>query len=214
MFTGLIREIGSVAGMERRASLIRLRLRAPETVAAGLKLGDSVAVNGICLTVVELAATGFAVEAVPETAARSTLAGWRPGEQVNLELGLAWGDRLDGHLVMGHVDGIASVQAVVPEGGSRRIRLQAPADAWPYLARKGSVALDGVSLTIADVAPPDVFEIALIPHTLERTTLGELAAGRLVNLEVDILARYVHRLHAGCLPDSGLTWERLRSAGF
>jgi riboflavin synthase len=213
MFTGLIGEIGRIESLDRSAGATGVTVRAPGLTASGLRPGDSVAVDGICLTVTRLDARSFQVTAVDETAALTTLSGWRSGKSVNLERALALGDRLDGHLVTGHVDGVAKITAIVPEGQARRVRLSAPGPLGPYLARKGSVALDGVSLTIAGSGNGE-FSVVLIPFTQARTTLGAWAPGQGVNLEVDVVARYVERLQTGRLPDGGLTWERLRSAGF
>jgi riboflavin synthase len=214
MFTGLIQEIGRLDGRTTASGVHELKIWAPGLSGAGVALGDSIAVNGICLTVMKLATPHFHVEAVAETAAHTTLAEWRNGAALNLERALVFGDRVEGHLVSGHVDGVAQVQSVVREGNSRRVRFLCPPEGRLYIARKGSVALDGVSLTIAEWLPPDAFTVALIPFTLERTMLGSIAVGGRVNLEVDILARYIERLQAGPLPEGGLTWERLRSAGF
>lgn len=215
MFTGLISERGRLLGVQATAALVRLNISAPGILASGLKTGDSVAVNGICLTVVALdpGVQAFAVEAVPETAARSTLSAWRSGEQVNLERALVLGDRLDGHLVAGHVDGVAVVQAVVSEGASRRIRLSAPLELMKYIAAKGSVALDGVSLTVADLLLPDGFSVAVIPHTQALTGADAWTPGRKVNLEVDLIARYLERLQTPASGE-GVSWDDLRSAGF
>lgn len=213
MFTGLIAEIGRIEACERSRDLTGITVQAPGMTAAGVKTGDSIALNGICLTVTRLAPLFLHVEAVRETQALTTLPEWRPGRRVNLERALAWGDRLDGHLVTGHVDGLAVVRAVVPEGPGRRVRLAAPADLRVYLARKGSVALDGISLTISE-AEDETFTVALIPFTLERTTAADWTPGQRVNLEVDMIARYLERLQGGRAPEGGLTWERLRAAGF
>jgi riboflavin synthase len=214
MFTGLITERGRITSLQTAQAVVRLTLEAPKTVASGLQVGDSVACQGICLTAVAIIGFAFTVEAVPETAARTTLGHWRVHDRINLERPLALGGRLDGHLVAGHVDGVARVDSIRQEGDSRRIWLRAPKEFMGYLAPKGSVALDGVSLTVAEVKPPDGFAVALIPHTLAQTGLEEWAAGRAVNLEVDLIARYVESLRVAAAAPADMTWERLHGAGF
>jgi riboflavin synthase len=169
-------------------------------VVTDAAIGDSIACCGCCLTVVELAGTRFAVEAVPETLRCTTLGDWREGDPVNLERSLRLEQRLGGHLVQGHVDGAGTVAAVSDEGDGRRVRLVVPAELRRYVAFKGSLGVDGVSLTVAAITD-DGCEIAYIPHTLSVTTAGSYAAGRRVNLEVDLLARYMGRL----LEESGMT---------
>ncbi len=193
MFTGIIEEVGTIEAVTTPSrDLRRLSIRAPAT-AADLAIGSSVAVEGVCLTVVDLADGSFSVEAVPETLGRTTLGLRDRGDRVNLERPLAASGRFDGHIVQGHVDGVGEVMAVIAEGDNRRLRIRPPADLLRYLVEKGSVTVDGVSLTVAALTP-DAFEVALIPHTLAVTTLGERVAGDGVNLEVDILAKYVERL--------------------
>jgi riboflavin synthase len=193
MFTGIVREVGTVVAFDGS----RLVLAAPET-AAEAAVGDSVAVAGTCLTVVEAGDGRLAFDVVPETLARTALAGIEPGSEVNLELSLRVGDRLGGHVVQGHVDAVGRVRAVVPEGEGRRMWVDAPAAVLGYCIEKGSVAVDGVSLTIAAL-DDDGFEVALIPHTLEVTTLGGLEPGDEVNLEADVLGKVVERLVAARL---------------
>ncbi len=200
MFTGLVEERGRIARIEERPGGRRFRIEAP-LVASDAGVGDSIAVSGCCLTVIEADAGGFSVEAVPETLARTTLGAWREGDAVNLERSLRLDRRLGGHLVQGHVDGVGTVTDVLPEGEGRRMRLRIPASLRPLVAEKGSLAVDGVSLTVAAVGP-DGCEIAYIPHTLAVTTAGGYAPGRAVNLEGDLLARYVARLlEFGGLPE-------------
>jgi riboflavin synthase len=191
VFTGLIGGLGRVTRVDRSGDGARLEIAAG--AAAELASGDSIAVNGVCLTATEVDGDLFAAEVMNETLARSSLAGARPGDEVNLELPLRPADRLGGHVVQGHVDGIGTVSAAQEDGFARQVVITAPAEILRYLVRKGSVAVDGVSLTVADVGEQS-FTVALIPETLERTTLGRLAIGRSVNLEVDILAKYVERL--------------------
>ena len=189
MFTGL------VAGTGKVRSLRDGRLEVDTPLAAELAAGDSIAVNGVCLTALEPSTEGFAADVMPETLRRSSLGPLGAGDDVNLELALRAGDRLGGHMVQGHVDGTGTVEDVREEGFSRVVRVAAPADLLRYVVEKGSIAVDGVSLTVSAV--DDVaFEVSLIPETLERTTLGSAAPGRAVNLEVDLLAKYVEKLHA------------------
>ena len=192
MFTGIVRERGRVASVEGDGNGIRIRLEAPLT-AAEVAIGDSVSLNGCCLTVVEAADGTLAFDAVPETLSRSSLDGLAAGSELNVESALRAGDPLGGHYVQGHVDGVGTVRSVEPEGEGRRIWLDAPRDVLRYCVDKGSVAVDGVSLTIAELDEAG-FAVALIPHTLAATTLGTLEPGARVNLEADVLAKYVERL--------------------
>jgi riboflavin synthase len=213
MFTGLIAERGTLVSLRSEGAVWRLGVEAPRLVDSGLRVGDSVAVHGICLTVVELRPPAFFLEAVAETRSRSTLAGWRPGEKLNLERALRLADGLDGHLVAGHVDGVATVAEVASDGEARLVRLRAPRELMRYIAAKGSVALDGISLTVAALHPPDGFTVALIPHTLDETSGRAWSPGTAVNLEVDLIARYLERLGNFPPPDA-LDLEKLRRAGF
>jgi riboflavin synthase len=192
VFTGIVRERGRVASVEGDGKGIRIRLDAPLTAEA-VAIGDSVALSGCCLTVVEAANGTLAFDAVPETLSRSSLDGLEAGAELNVEPALRAGDPLGGHYVQGHVDGVGSVRSVEPEGEGRRIWFDAPAEVLRYCVEKGSVAVDGVSLTIAGLDESG-FAVALIPHTLAATTLGTLATGDRVNLEADVLAKYVERL--------------------
>ncbi len=192
MFTGLVEEQGTVLASSRRADGLRITIRA-KVVAEGLSIGDSVAVNGCCLTVVELLDDGFSVELVPETVQLTTFATCMVGERVNLERAMRLGDRLDGHMVQGHVDGVAEVLHLHKlEDGSARLRVRVPDDLAALVAYKGSVTLSGVSLTVAEVRGAEV-EVALVPHTLEMTNLGGLISGMFVQTEVDVIARYLQR---------------------
>ncbi len=195
MFTGIVREVGSVASVEGTADGVRIEIDAPATAASGVAPGDSVAINGCCLTVVSAANGRLAFDAVPETLSRTALAQLGPGSRVNLEPALRAGDPLGGHYVQGHVDGVGRVRATAPEGDSLRVWIDAPADILRYVVEKGSITLAGASLTIAGLDDAG-FAVALIPHTLAETTLGELVPGAAVNLEVDVLAKYVERLLA------------------
>jgi riboflavin synthase len=192
VFTGIVRELGRVASAEGGADGLRLVLEAPAT-ATETGVGDSVCVNGCCLTVERADGAAITVHAVPETLFRTTLGRLVPGGSVNLEAAVRAGDPLGGHYVQGHVDGVGRVQSVEAEGEGLRVFVEAPADVLRYVVEKGSVAVDGVSLTVAELAD-DAFAVALVPHTLEATTLSALAPGQEVNLEADILAKYVERL--------------------
>ena len=196
MFTGIVRERGRVVSAERNGaqSALRLRISAPKT-AAETGLGDSVSVAGCCLTAVSADDGELVFEAVPESLSRTTLGDLGEGADVNLEPALRAGEPLGGHYVQGHVDGVGRVRAVAPEGDGRRLELDVPAELLRYCVEKGSLAVDGVSLTIAAIKGDGV-EIALVPHTLRETTLADLGPGDGVNLEVDVLAKYVERLTA------------------
>ena len=191
MFTGLIADLGSVTALERNGEGATLRIGT--RLADQLEQGDSVAVNGVCLTATDIHDGGFAAAAMLETLRRSALDGLEPGAKVNLELPLRAEDRLGGHVVQGHVDGTGMVSEVRDEGFARVLRIDCERDLSRYLVEKGSVAVDGVSLTVSSLSD-DGLEVSLIPETLQRTNLGEAAVGDRVNLEVDILAKHVERL--------------------
>jgi riboflavin synthase len=193
MFTGIVRERGRVTAIDGGDDGVRLRVAAPATAAAGPALGDSIAIGGVCLTVVAVDGDELAFDAVPETLSRTSLGRLAAGDEVNVEPALRAGEPLGGHVVQGHVDGVGSVRSVEPEGDGKRIWIDAPQDMLRYCIEKGSVAVDGVSLTVATL-DDEGFAIALIPHTLAETTLGALRKGDSVNLEVDVLAKYVERL--------------------
>jgi riboflavin synthase len=197
VFTGLIREVGHVAGVEGGDAGVRLEIEAP-LISAGATLGDSVAINGVCLTVVGVDGNRLAFDAVPETLSRSSLGRLAAGSAVNLEPALRAGDALGGHYVQGHVDGVGAVRTVEAEGDGRRLWFDAPAELLRYVVAKGSIAIEGTSLTIAALDDSG-FAVALIPHTLEATTFGALEPGDPVNLEVDVLAKYVERLLSASL---------------
>jgi riboflavin synthase len=191
MFTGLIQEVGTVESVEAGADGARLRI----ATALGPEIapGDSVAVNGACLTATAADAGGFETEAMNQTLALTALGGLGTGSRVNLELAMKASDRLGGHIVQGHVDGVGEVLAIEQDGFARRLRVRLGPDLVRYAIAQGSMALDGVSLTIADLGESWV-SVSLIPETLERTTLGEAAPGRKLNVECDVVARYVERL--------------------
>ncbi len=194
MFTGLVSDVGVVERILPRQGGARLTLRPSRLAVEELASGESVACSGVCLTVVERGGGLVSFDAVPETLARTTIGSWRPGSRVNLERALALGDRLGGHLVQGHVDAVGEVLSRAAEGQGARLAVSLPAAIAALVAEKGSIAVDGVSLTVA-AAGRDRFEVALIPETLARTTLGEARAGTPVNLEADVVARHVARLH-------------------
>jgi len=195
MFTGIITDIGRITGVEQRGDL-RLRVGTAYDTAS-IDLGASIACSGVCLTVVDKGPEWFAVEVSAETLSRTAQA-WGEGTPLNLERALRVGDELGGHIVTGHVDGVGTVVEVTPEGDSTRIVIEAPAALAPYIAAKGSVALDGVSLTVNEVEdlPGGAvrFGINVIPHTQEMTTFGDVAPGRALNIEIDVLARYLGRM--------------------
>ena len=194
MFTGIVREVGRVEAVEERGESVRLVIRAPETAAAAA-VGDSVSLAGVCLTAVEVADGTVAFDAVPETLRRSTLGRLETGGGVNVEPALRAGDPLGGHIVQGHVDDVGTVAALEREGDGARLEIGAAESIVRYCVEKGSITVDGVSLTVAGVDGA-TFSIALVPHTLAATTLGRLQPGAPVNLEVDVLAKYVERLLA------------------
>ena len=197
MFTGITTDVGTVRSAEQRGDL---RL----TIASGydldsVDLGSSIACSGVCFTVVDKGDDWFAVDVSGETLSRTARDLWREGSRLNLERSLRIGDELGGHLVSGHVDGVADVTEVRLEGGSTRITARAPADLAPYLAPKGSITLDGVSLTVNEVRDDGgsaIFTVNIIPHTGEHTTFGEIAVGRQLNVEIDVIARYLERMLA------------------
>jgi riboflavin synthase len=194
VFTGLVADLGRIAGAEHSSDGVRLTIAS--SLAPELGEGDSVAVNGVCLTATAIADGAFAAEVMNETLIRSSLNDVAPGAEVNLELALRATDRLGGHVVQGHVDGVGEVQEVVADGFARRVKVRAPADVLRYVVAKGSVAVDGVSLTVAAIDDAS-FTVSLIPETLQRTNLGRIGPGAIVNLEVDVLAKYVEKLVGG-----------------
>jgi riboflavin synthase alpha subunit len=191
MFTGIVRERGRVVRAEGGPEGLALELEAPETAAASA-VGDSVSVAGTCLTVTSVVDGRMTFHAVPETMERSSLGRLEPGSEVNLEPALRAGDPLGGHYVQGHVDGLGRVRSLEPEGGGARLWVDAPAELLRYCVDKGSITVEGVSLTIAGLEP-GAFAVALVPHTLEATTLGAARPGEPLNLEVDVLAKYVEK---------------------
>ena len=191
MFTGIVREVGSVAAIEAGADGSRVSVRAE--LAGELREGDSVALEGACLTATAVRSDGFDADVMNQTLSLTTLGGLEAGDPVNLERALRAGEPLGGHIVQGHVDGVGEVRSVAEDGFARRVRIGVPDGLERYLVEHGSVTVAGVSLTVAGLAE-DAFEVSLIPETLERTTLGVLQEGAQVNLELDVIARYVERL--------------------
>ena len=192
MFTGLVEEMGTVRERVPSAAGARMVIGC-DVVREGLAIGDSVSVNGACLTVVEMTDDAFAVDCVEETLRRTSVGDREPGDQVNLERAMRVGDRLGGHIVQGHVDGTGTVRGITPEGDGILMSVACPDEVLRYVVEKGSITVDGVSLTVAS-REPDGFTIALIPHTMQATTLGPQALGRRVNLEADVVAKYVEAL--------------------
>jgi riboflavin synthase len=193
MFTGIVEEKGTVASIQGGGGSTRI---AVDTSLDGLDVGDSIAVNGVCLTVIEVSPGRFSADVVQETLSRTNLGDLQTGGSVDLERPMPASGRFDGHIVQGHVDGVGLVDGIAPEGNSIRMKIVVPAVLSKYMVEKGSVTVDGVSLTIAGVHG-DTIEVALIPHTLAVTVLGERESGDRVNLEVDVVAKYVERLLGG-----------------
>ena len=204
MFTGLVTDVGTVRKAEHRNGLTRLEVESGFALE-DIAMGASIMHSGVCLTVVDMGqgerGAWFAVEAVPETLAKTVLGDWTEGARVNLEQSLKLGDELGGHFVFGHVDGVGEIVSIEPEGQSRRITIRPPLALAKYFATKGSAAVNGVSLTVADALPNGDFQVAVIPHTWEVTTLSELQPGSRVNLEIDMLARYVARMIGADAPE-------------
>jgi riboflavin synthase len=193
MFTGLVADLGTVTAVDAAGDGVRVAVRT--ALAPQIAEGDSVAVNGVCLTATAIADGAFSADVMNETLRRSSLAEVGEGASVNLELPLRAEDRLGGHFVQGHVDGLGTVRSIEPDGFARVVEIAAPPEILRYVVEKGSIAVDGISLTVASVTD-DAFTVSLIPETLERTNLGGAAPGRPVNLEVDVLAKYVEKLVA------------------
>ena len=193
MFTGLVADLGQVTGVEPTSEGTRLTIGT--ALAAEVAEGDSIAVDGVCLTATSVGEGSFSTEVMNETLRLTSLTEARPGSAVNLELAMRLSDRLGGHIVQGHVDGVGAVREMAPDGFARRITIEAPDPVLRYVVHKGSITVNGVSLTVAGLEDR-CFTVSLIPETLERTNLGRVATGDPVNLEVDVLAKYVERLVA------------------
>ena len=211
MFTGIIEEMGSVKALRRDGSAARLTVSA-SIVLGGTVIGDSICVNGVCLTVVDLAKDGFSADVAVETLRVTNLGELKIGVNVNLERALQLSARIGGHLVSGHVDAVGRIREKREEGNGWRIFIDAPEAVLRYVIRKGSIAIDGISLTVADVDKSG-FSIAMMPHTAKLTTLGFKAGGDSVNLETDIIGKYVERLLSGRV-EGGVSLELLKKAGF
>lgn len=190
MFTGIVRSIGTIKAVEKRKASQRLLIDCPLVTKIHAKIGDSLAVNGICLTITKLQETAFAVDVMPETIRRTNLSTVRVGSQVNIEPALRASDRLDGHFVLGHVDTIGTVTSHQVEGNATVYQIRFPKKYRPLIIEKGSIAVDGVSLTVTQVSD-NTFSVSLIPHTLQETILKDLNDGEVVNLETDILGKYI-----------------------
>ncbi|MGD8483944.1 MAG: riboflavin synthase [Thioalkalispiraceae bacterium] len=219
MFTGIIQSVGEVAALEPKGEDLRVRLRTGKLDLANVELGDSIAVNGVCLTVVELPGDGFWADVSGETIKRTGFASIKVGSRVNLEKALTPTTHLGGHLVSGHVDGVGEVLKRYKDGRSVRFHIKAPDELAKYIAEKGSITVDGISLTVNAVNGAE-FELNIVPHTLQETTMGDFQAGTKVNLEVDIIARYLERLLLGDkaadanASATGITENFLQTHGF
>lgn len=212
MFTGIVEEVGTLRSLQMGAKSALLDVRA-SLVTGDSAVGDSILTDGVCLTVTALRPDGFTADAMPETVRRTTLADRRSGDSLNLERAMTLSSRLGGHLVSGHVDGVGVVTAVTGEDNAILIDLEAPEAVARVSVAQGSVALDGVSLTVVSVDGA-LLRVSLIPHTAAVTKLAQLRPGARVNLEADLIAKYVYAFVAGRKPDAGLTWEKLAEAGF
>lgn len=216
MFTGIILAVGTIATIEKKGGDVRLTVSTGKLPLHNAELGDSIAVNGVCLTAVELGANSFSADVSNETLSRTTLQAAIIGTPVNLELALTPSTRMGGHIVSGHVDGIGTVLEKKPDGRSFRFKFKAPDALAKYIAEKGSICIDGISLTVNEVDGA-AFSVNIVPHTLSETTLGRVDAGAKVNLEVDLLARYLERLLQGekaAHSQGGISEELLRNSGF
>lgn len=213
MFTGIIQEMGRLSGIRRMSGGVQLTIEAPAS-SAELAVSDSVAVNGVCQTVIRKEGSAFVVEAVEETLKKTTLGGLRQDARVNLELPMRLNDRLGGHLVSGHVDCTGKVAKVTQQPGSRLIDISYPPEFSRFLIPVGSIAVDGISLTVASLGEGE-FTVSIIPHTLEKTTLAGVERGVEVNLEFDLIGKYVASLLGGKEEGgAGISWERLREWGY
>ncbi|MDP6198918.1 MAG: riboflavin synthase [Porticoccaceae bacterium] len=196
MFTGIISAIGDVVELEPRDGDVRLTIRSGNLSLADVQLGDSIACNGACLTAVELTDEGFIADVSVETLSLTTIANWQVGSRINLEKAMQATDRFGGHIVSGHVDGIGEVMSLHEDARSWRFRIRAPRDLAKYIAHKGSITVDGTSLTINKIEGSE-FELNIVPHTMTHTVMGDYKVGTKVNLEVDLVARYLERLLLG-----------------
>ena len=218
MFTGIIEAVGSIVAMESKGSDVSVRVRSGKLDLRDVKLGDSIATNGVCLTVVQLPGDGYIADVSGETIARTGFADYQAGQRVNLEKALMPTSRLGGHLVSGHVDGVGKIVAVKPLARAIEYWVEAPRELARYIAEKGSITVDGISLTVNSVEGAR-FRLTIVPHTSGETTVGEWKVGSRVNLEVDVIARYLERLVLGdkaadMAPASGVTMAMLAENGF
>ncbi len=212
MFTGIVEETGRVLRLERSGVFAALTVSA-RTVLEGTRLGDSIAVNGVCLTVTGLDADSFSADVMHETLNRSSLGALRAGSAVNLERALQAGGRFGGHIVSGHIDGVGQILQIRRDGNAVWFTVSAPQQLMRYVVEKGSIALDGISLTVAGTGP-DWFSVSAIPHTVASTALAGRRVRDIVNLETDLIGKYVEKLLQPAAPASGLTLERLQSLGY
>lgn len=213
MFTGIIEELGTVGQMDRRPDSIKLTIQARK-VLEGTQLGDSIAVNGVCLTVTSMTDSSFTADVMHETMRRSSLSDIKSGSKVNLERAMQVGGRLGGHIVSGHIDGVGHIARIAADGIARVITISIPKDMEPFIVEKGSIAIDGISLTVVSVGNSQ-FSVSIIPHTMANTTLIDKHPGAVVNLETDVIGKYVHSFtttHTG--KRSGITMETLLENGF
>ncbi len=217
MFTGIIQAIGQVIRVEQRGGDVRLHINTGALELGGVQLGDSIAVNGVCLTAVDLPGDGFVADVSRESLSLTSLGGLRSGSRVNLEKALTLSTPLGGHLVSGHVDGMGRVLERREDARSIRLRIEAPAELARYIAPKGSICIDGISLTVNGVDGA-IFGLNIVPHTLQKTTVGDYRSGSSVNLEVDLIARYLERLllgeKQGCATAAGISRAFLAENGF
>ncbi len=212
MFTGIVEEIGTVVAARVGPESAVLAVRAG-AILEGTAVGDSILTDGVCLTVTTLGEDSFSADVMPETFRRTTLSEKAPGSRINLERALTLHSRLSGHLVAGHIDGVGTVTRIEPRANALVVRLAAPREVTALCVDQGSIAIDGVSLTIVSAGDAEL-AVSLIPHTAEVTTLGSLRAGSRVNLEADLIARYVAAFLGRARPAEGLTWDKLAEAGF
>lgn len=213
MFTGIIEELGTVGQMDRRPDSIKLTIQARK-VLEGTQLGDSIAVNGVCLTVTSMTDSSFTADVMHETMRRSSLSDIKSGSKVNLERAMQVGGRLGGHIVSGHIDGVGHIARIAADGIARVITISIPKDMEPFIVEKGSIAIDGISLTVVSVGNSQ-FSVSIIPHTMANTTLIDKHPGAVVNLETDVIGKYVHSFTTAHTDKrSGITMETLLENGF
>lgn len=212
MFTGLIEEVGTIQTILPRGESVLISVMA-DSILENMAIGDSIAISGVCQTVVKYDRSSFSVEAVRETMQRTRFGSYKPGTRVNLERAMLSGGRFGGHIVQGHVDGLIKVKEIRELQGSWRLALELPGNGRSFVVEKGSVCLDGISLTVAQ-ADENRFEVEIIPHTWKNTTLHTLRVGETIHVEWDILAKYVANMMAIYRPENGISLEKLRSSGF